>query len=315
MPVALSPVTDVVSQNNFQAVASELKRLRETNASKIAPTKPLAGQLWYDSQNNLLKYYNTSFTAKTVVSSPVAVTDGGTGLTTLSQGDVLYASAANTLSALAKNTTATRYFANTGTSNNPAWAQVDLSNGVTGGLAVGNGGTGQTTFTKGDILVAANSSTLNKQAVGSDGLVLQADSSQTNGVKYNGVGFIGYATDSGDRSTTATTDGTATAIANLSITFTVQSGAIYRISVGQSGYNSGANTNYVQIWQGTVGSGTKKAENLIYVPAGRVYHGCTYVGTLTAGSQTINVGIKVSAGTGHLDGAASTSFLIIERLS
>lgn len=58
------------------------------------------------------------------------------------QGDLLYGSAADTLSALAKNTTATRYIANTGTSNNPAWAQIDLTNGVTGILPGANGGTG-----------------------------------------------------------------------------------------------------------------------------------------------------------------------------
>lgn len=54
---------------------------------------------------------------------------------TSSQGDILYSSAANTISKLAKNTTATRYLSNTGTTNNPAWAAVNLSNGVTGTLA------------------------------------------------------------------------------------------------------------------------------------------------------------------------------------
>ena len=57
---------------------------------------------------------------------------GGTGLASYNQGDLIYASAANTLAALAKNTTATRYLSNTGASNNPAWAQVDLSNGIAG---------------------------------------------------------------------------------------------------------------------------------------------------------------------------------------
>lgn len=72
------------------------------------------------------------------VTTPVSVVQGGTGLTSASQGDLLYGSAANTYSLLAKNTTATRYVANTGASNNPAWAQVDLTNGVTGNLPVGN---------------------------------------------------------------------------------------------------------------------------------------------------------------------------------
>lgn len=54
------------------------------------------------------------------------------------QGDVIYASATDTLTALAKNTTATRYLSNTGTDNNPAWALIDLTNGVTGDLPYAN---------------------------------------------------------------------------------------------------------------------------------------------------------------------------------
>lgn len=65
---------------------------------------------------------------------------GGTGVTSIAQGDILYGSATNTLSALAKDTNATRYLSNTGTSNNPAWAQVNLTNGVTGVLPPANGG-------------------------------------------------------------------------------------------------------------------------------------------------------------------------------
>jgi hypothetical protein len=62
------------------------------------------------------------------------------------QGDIIYGSAADTLSALAKDTNATRYLSNTGASNNPAWAQIDLTNGVTGTLPAGNGGSGNAFF-------------------------------------------------------------------------------------------------------------------------------------------------------------------------
>jgi hypothetical protein len=71
----------------------------------------------------------------------IAVTKGGTGLTSASQGDLLYGSAANTYSSLAKDTNSTRYLSNTGSSNNPAWAQVALSTGVSGQLPLANGGT------------------------------------------------------------------------------------------------------------------------------------------------------------------------------
>lgn len=73
--------------------------------------------------------------------SPLPVTSGGTGFSSVAQGDIFYGSASNVISALAKNTTASRYLSNSGTSNNPSWAQVDLSNGVTGQLPLTNGGT------------------------------------------------------------------------------------------------------------------------------------------------------------------------------
>lgn len=56
----------------------------------------------------------------------------------VAQGDILFGSADDTLSKLSKDANATRYLSNTGTDNNPAWAQVNLSNGVTGNLPVGN---------------------------------------------------------------------------------------------------------------------------------------------------------------------------------
>lgn len=48
------------------------------------------------------------------------------------------------------------------------------------------GGTGQTAYTKGDVLVATSSSVLSKLAVGANDLVLVADSSQAAGVKWGG---------------------------------------------------------------------------------------------------------------------------------
>jgi hypothetical protein len=58
------------------------------------------------------------------------------------QGDILYGTSTDLLAALPKNTSATRYLSNTGLNNNPAWAQVNLSSGVTSTLPGINGGTG-----------------------------------------------------------------------------------------------------------------------------------------------------------------------------
>ena len=63
---------------------------------------------------------------------------GGTGLATYVLGDVIYASAANVLARLAASATATRYLSNTGAGNIPAWAQINLANGVTGVLPFAN---------------------------------------------------------------------------------------------------------------------------------------------------------------------------------
>lgn len=100
----------------------------------------------------------------TGVSGTLAATNGGTGLATLAQGDLLFGSAANTWSALAKDANATRYLSNTGATNNPAWAQINLANGVTGTLPATNGGSGFASYAVGDILYADTTTTLAKLA-------------------------------------------------------------------------------------------------------------------------------------------------------
>lgn len=55
---------------------------------------------------------------------------------------------------------------------------------------VNKGGTGQTGFAKGDLLVASSSSVLSKQTIGASGLVLTADATQSSGVKWGALGEV-----------------------------------------------------------------------------------------------------------------------------
>lgn len=157
-------------------------------------------------------------------SGQLAVTRGGTGLSTVAQGDILYGSASNTITALAKNTTATRYLANTGTNNNPAWAQIDLTNGITGTLPTGNGGTGLTSFTANGVVYASSTSAL------TTGSALQFNGStlSTTGNIYvtGSSNFIGYSTGAGGTVTQATSKSTAVTLAKPCGTITMNNAAL-----------------------------------------------------------------------------------------
>ena len=75
--------------------------------------------------------------------SPIAAPYGGTGLSAIDQGDVIYGFETNVFARLSKNTQKSRYLSNQGGLNNsPDWQQIDLATGVTGILPGANGGRG-----------------------------------------------------------------------------------------------------------------------------------------------------------------------------
>jgi hypothetical protein len=74
------------------------------------------------------------------ISIPINATDGGTGQTSYTTGDMLYASGAATLTRLSAVATGNVLTA-AGVGTAPVWAPVDVSSMVTGVLGISNGGT------------------------------------------------------------------------------------------------------------------------------------------------------------------------------
>jgi len=117
----------------------------------------------------------------THITGTLAATNGGTGASTTTTGDLLYGSASDTWTKLAGNTTTTRkYLVSVGSGSAataPEWDQIDIGGtDITGTLAATNGGTGTATVTTGDILYGGTTSnTWAKLAAGTAGQLLQTN--------------------------------------------------------------------------------------------------------------------------------------------
>lgn len=187
---------------------------------------------------------NTTGTASNVT-GVVAVANGGSGQTTaqaamntfagaVTSGQYLRGNGTNVvMSAIQAADVPTLNQNTTGTASN-----------VTGTVAIANGGTGQTTkvaafdalspaSTKGD-LIAFDGTDNVRLPVGADGLVLQADSTQTTGLKWAAAGSSG-ATITNDTSTSTNVYPTfvATTSGTLSTINTSNAKLLYKPSTGE----------------------------------------------------------------------------------
>lgn len=107
---------------------------------------------------------NIDITGQTIsLTGTVAATNGGTGVNTVTTGDLLYGSAVNTWSKLPVGA-AYRSLVVNGAGTQVEWNAVALNQAgaVSGTLAANNGGTGISSYTQGDMLYANSSSTLDK---------------------------------------------------------------------------------------------------------------------------------------------------------
>jgi len=165
-----------------------------TNAVRyLTFTSATSGNITTENVSSTRLQFNPSTGALTSTSltptNALGATYGGTGLSSYTTGDLIYSSATNTLSNLAAGTNG---YVLTMVAGLPAWAantggvtsfQTSL-NGLTpststtgaitlaGTLGAISGGTGQSTYTTGDILYASATNTLSKLAAGTNGYVL-----------------------------------------------------------------------------------------------------------------------------------------------
>jgi len=109
---------------------------------------------------------NIDITGQTIsLTGTVATTNGGTGTSTVTTGDLLYGSGTNAWSKLGLGSAYQSLVVN-GSGTQVEWNAVNLSSAVavTGTLGATYGGTGQTTYTLGDTLYSGATNTLTKLA-------------------------------------------------------------------------------------------------------------------------------------------------------
>jgi len=125
---------------------------------------------------------STATTGAVTLAGTLGPTSGGTGLTSYTQGDLVYATAANTLGTLADVATGNALISG-GVGADPLWGKIGLSTHVSGTLPIGNGGTGQATAsaafdalnpmtTVGDMIYEGSGPTAVRLPIGSSNQVL-----------------------------------------------------------------------------------------------------------------------------------------------
>jgi hypothetical protein len=158
------------------------------NGTTIASGYGGTGLTTFSAANNAL--YSTSSSALAAGTLPVAA--GGTAATTFTSNGVLYGNGTSALGATSAGTTGQVLIGNTGGA--PSWGAIPSTAAVTsfqtslsgltpstsstgvvtlaGTLGATSGGTGQTSYTTGDILYSSATNTLSKLAAGTNGYIL-----------------------------------------------------------------------------------------------------------------------------------------------
>ena len=133
-----------------------------------------------DAYGRVSAVTNTAIAIDTsqITSGTLGVARGGTGIASYAVGDIIFASASTTLTALAGVATGNVLISG-GVATAPSYGKVGLTTHVSGTLAVTNGGTGFASYTANGVIVGGLTSTsaLTSVASATEGHVLQINSS------------------------------------------------------------------------------------------------------------------------------------------
>lgn len=174
-----------------------------------------------------------TLTNSTWSGNPIAVDRGGTGLTGYTAGDILYASGSTTISRLADVGTGNALISG-GVGSDPLWGKVDLATHITGTLPVANGGTGNTIFASGNLLIGNGTGAIQSAIPGID--YARPNTTSTWSVNQNYQANLLF---NGGPRTIGTNDGN---------TFSILTNSVSRISITGTGimtYNASQIFNVV----------------------------------------------------------------------
>ena len=132
--------------------------------STTASTAPLAanlanGELAINITDGKLFYKDNAAAVQVIGWKTVPATAGGTGQTSYTTGDLLYASSSTALSKLADVATGNALISG-GVGAAPAWGKIGLTTHISGVLPVANGGTNISSYAVGDLIYASGTTTL-----------------------------------------------------------------------------------------------------------------------------------------------------------
>lgn len=290
----------VVNADIANAAAIAVSKLAALTASRVAKT----------DGSGFLTTGTVDLANTNEITGTLAATNGGTGTATVTQGDLLYG-ASNAWSKLAKNTSSTRYLSNTGASNDPAWAQVALTTGVSGTLPIANGGTNSA--------AALNNS---RVMISSSGAIVEGAATTVNAAGYV-IGSV-IQTVTGSSTTSKSTSSGTYQTTNLTATITPKATThkILVIAVGEMLTPSiSACDHAASIFRDS--TDTSSAGPLNYIGDGGVAAaigapGCVAVLDSPASTSAIvySVKIKVGAGSGTIVwGTHGNQFIILQEIA